>query len=250
MSVGPNGRTEAGRYLNVPISAPPNSIKSKDIAQATPIKSEDTTEKDISAVVSGSVRRKSIFQRAIDSVRPRDLKGVSESVILDVIMPALRDLFFDAVTQTASRAILKQDATPSQLNSVRRFGNNVINPQPGYTPYHSTSQRGSNSYSYGSRMQPQMQQQTPMYTNRDRETNSFRDIVLETRADAVTALGSLQELINQYDSASVHDLLQIIGIQGSFPDMNYGWVDLTGAEIHRLTGGGYSLSLPPTVPLR
>lgn len=55
--------------------------------------------------------------------------------------------------------------------------------------------------------------------------------------------------ISKYDSVTLADLGEMLGITGDFTDVKYGWTDLKDADIRRARGGGYILLLPPPEPL-
>ena len=230
MIAHPDDEKKAGKYHQVLMPAPANSIKSKTSAEKEPAE-----KKEIAQIATGQVRRKSVFRRLGDNLKPQDMRSVGEDVFIDVILPSIRDMLFDAVLQTASRVILGEDARPMRHGGGRGLIQSIADS---WVPYNRMSKPSS-----------PMRASQPLQLER-RKQPSFRDIVLESRAEAEMMIDGLGELIAQYDSASVHDLLQMIGIQGSFPDMDYGWTDITGSRVQRLSGGGYALLLPNTVPLR
>ena len=55
-------------------------------------------------------------------------------------------------------------------------------------------------------------------------------------------------LIERYQSATVADLYELVGVQGSYTDDKWGWVDIRGAGITRVRNG-YLLDLPRPQPL-
>jgi hypothetical protein len=77
---------------------------------------------------------------------------------------------------------------------------------------------------------------------------SSTDIVLETRKEAEHILTKLEELIENYDIATVADLYQFVGLNEQEFDNYYGWRNLSEANIVRISAG-YSLNLPNAVLL-
>ena len=238
----PDDNQLAGKYSNIPLDAPPNSIKSREkVHEAPKAKPERPAEVEIKQIASGRVRRKSIFRRVTDNFRNTDMRGVGEDIFTSILMPGIQDLLFDMLVQGGGRVILGQDS-PRITGGARRIGMGgmVQNITNAFTPYHLAGNQPTRGQIV----------QGPQYTNNDRVANSFRDIVLPTRVEAEIILDNLHAHIQAYDSVSVHNLLQMIGIDGSFPDMDYGWTDITGARVVRVGSRGYSLVLPNTVPLR
>ena len=72
---------------------------------------------------------------------------------------------------------------------------------------------------------------------------------MSTRAEADSVIESLFEMISKYESATVADLYELVGIDRKFTDDKWGWSDIRGANAVRVRGGGYLLNLPRPVPL-
>jgi len=86
-------------------------------------------------------------------------------------------------------------------------------------------------------------------SRRARATHNFDEIILDKRVEAEEVINQLFEIVSKYEQASVADLYNLVGISGQFTDENYGWTDLRGAGVTRLTRGGYLLDLPRPEPL-
>lgn len=82
-----------------------------------------------------------------------------------------------------------------------------------------------------------------------RTSYSYDDIIFETRGEAERVLESMDDILRTYHAVSVADMYDLVGITGSYTDNKYGWTDLSAAQPARVTGGGYSLKLPPAMPL-
>jgi hypothetical protein len=54
--------------------------------------------------------------------------------------------------------------------------------------------------------------------------------------------------VSRYESASVADLYELVGLSSVHTDNRWGWTDLTGAGVSRIRGG-YLLDLPEPEPL-
>jgi hypothetical protein len=74
------------------------------------------------------------------------------------------------------------------------------------------------------------------------------DIVLATEADAEEVLERLFQMIVKYDVASVGDLYDAVGLNGTYEDTKWGWANLAGSGVSRVRSG-YMLVLPKPVPV-
>ena len=59
---------------------------------------------------------------------------------------------------------------------------------------------------------------------------------------------ALEDMIDQYDIASVADLYDLVGIVGSYTDNKYGWTSVRSARIERVRDG-YVIRMPKALPL-
>ena len=72
---------------------------------------------------------------------------------------------------------------------------------------------------------------------------SYEDIVFETRSDAETVLWRMEEMLDTFQNVSIGDMFDLSGISGSYTDFKYGWTDLRGAHVERVSNG-YIIDLP------
>ncbi len=59
----------------------------------------------------------------------------------------------------------------------------------------------------------------------------------------------MDQLIEKYETVSVADLYELLGVEASYTDEKWGWVDLRDAGIRRVRDG-YLLDLPKPESLR
>lgn len=76
-----------------------------------------------------------------------------------------------------------------------------------------------------------------------RIADDAREIVLDSRVECEEVLDTLIELASKYDAATMRDLLGLIGEPHNPTHENFGWYDLRGSRIHRVSEG-YLLDLP------
>lgn len=195
-------------------------------------------EKNVEKVVTGTVVRakKPLSKRFTEVFVGGDAKSAWASVLMDVLVPALKDMASDAVTQGFERMIYGDAAPRSRRPSTSRFGTGS------YTSY--------NRYSTGPRTQgPTPRPDEPRARNANpRGMREFDDIILETRAEAEQVLDRMYDLIDTYSMVSVSELYELVGITGAFTDEKWGWEDIRGTKIVR-TRNGWLVDLPRPVPI-
>lgn len=156
-----------------------------------------------------------------------DVRTVGSDVMSDVILPAIKDLVFDIVSESFSRVLFGRSRTPSRSRST------------GYTSY---QQSYSGSTPYSSARQP-----ATVRAYRP----AWEPVVVATRQEASLVLQSMAEIRDEYGSVSVADLYGLIGITPEYTDENRGWTNpgvFEGVHIRR-TSGGYLLNLPEPVSI-
>lgn len=203
---------------------PANSHK----ARALPADGEKKIEK---VTVGEVVRRKKPFGRRLSELFfGGDAQSAASYVFMDVLLPALKDMAAEAVSQGVDRIIFGESRTGS-----RRSGG-------GYRP---TGQNGYVSYnrSYSPTPRDGHREDPREISRRARSSHNFDEIVLATRVEAQEVIGRLFDLVSQYESATVADLYELCGISGQYTDEKWGWTDIRGAGVVRVAGG-YLLDLP------
>lgn len=178
-------------------------------------------------------RKKTLGSRFREVFFGGDTKGVLEYITGDVMVPALKDLIADSVSQGIERMIFGEVRGNSRRNSrSSSFGSgNVVN----YSRY-------SSSNSNNNRRDERTRPPSPP---RSRSSHAFDDIILDSRAEAERVLDKLTDTVKRYEFASVRDLYEAVGETFHNVDEKWGWYDLRGAYIRRVSNG-YLLSLPET----
>lgn len=200
-----------------------NSHKSKDAKKEAP-----KAERKVEKVITGKVvkRQKPLGKKVAETFAGDDAQTVGNYILFDVVLPAAKTMISDAVSQGVERLLFGDNA---RARSTAR---------PGHTSYN----RISGSSAAGTVRAPRE------ISRRARTNHEFDEVVLGTRGEAELVLERLGDLVDQYDSATVSDLYDLIGITGSFTDDKWGWTDLRTAGVSRVRDG-YLLSLPRTEPL-
>jgi hypothetical protein len=81
-----------------------------------------------------------------------------------------------------------------------------------------------------------------------RAKHNFDEIVLNSRVEAEEVIDRLYDVVSRYESASVADLYELVGLSSTHTDHKWGWTDIRGAGVQRVRDG-YLLDLPSPEPL-
>lgn len=208
---------------------PSNSHESKDKSNG------EKEEPRILRVVSGDVvrRKKPISSRFVETFLGGDTKSVAEYVIGDVLLPALKDMLADAVSQGFERLLFGETRSASRRTGIR-----------------SGSSSGPVSYNrFSSPGRRERERDEPRsISRRSRATHNFDEIIIPTRAEADEVVEKMYDLLERYKTVSVSDLYELVGIDTDFTDEKWGWTSLRGTSISRIREG-YVVNLPRTEPL-
>jgi hypothetical protein len=201
----------------------------------TEAEGEKSEEKKVKQVTTGTVvtRKKPLGRRFKETfISGADSKSVFEYVTFEILIPAGKDLFLDAMNAGIERKFYGE-VRSNRRRSTGGFGG------------------GSNvSYNAMSKHTHPLNREEPRGSlGRRRTSHDIGEIVVETRAEALEVIDMLYELLSRYDVATVADLYDMVGERGSHTDNRWGWTNLTGADVHRERGGGYVLILPRPEPI-
>lgn len=204
---------------------PSNSRRARDGEEPPKVEPKKVTK-----VTQGEVvrRKKPLGKRFAETFVGGDARGVWGYVVLDVLVPAAKDMVADAFSTGIERMLFGE--TRGVHRRSRHGGSS------GYVSYNRFSS-GSSPYRDGPNdVRRQM-------SRRGRSQHDFDEIILETRVEAEEVIDNLFELVSQYESATVADLYELVGITGSYTDNKWGWTDIRGAGVTHVRNG-YLLDLP------
>ncbi len=207
-------------------SIPGNSHKNREAE--TKISAEETRE-PIEKIVEGKVvtRKQPWWKRATRSLIADDATSVGDFILIDVIVPAIKNLISDAVKGSTDRVLFGQ-------SRVRRGIGPGGRPESLRTRYDRMSDVG----------EPRR-----MMSRDSRARHDFDEVTLDDRAEAIEVIEALFARVQQYGAASVSDLYDLVGVTGSYADRRWGWTNLSDADV-RQSRGGWLLDLPRPEPLR
>lgn len=205
---------------------PSNSHSSKRAARDEP--------KKVEQIVSSEVvrRKKPLSKRFTETFVGGDARGVASYVMFDVLIPAAKDMVADAMSMGVEKMLF------GDVRSSSRRGGSRSGSSGPYVSYN----RFAPGSSLGRRDEPTIP------SRRARATHDFDEIILATRVEAEEVVDRLFDLVSRYESATVADLYELVGVSGNYTDDKWGWTDIRGAGVTRVRNG-YLLDLPKPTPL-
>ena len=212
---------------------PSNSITAKQ--QNKPSTSENDIQKPKpKQVAQAKVRKKSAVGKFSKNLVEDSIVSARDKAMNEVIIPGVRQLIFDAITDTTSVILFGRDAVPQ--NGYARRGSVVNGYSNQYTNYAAYSR---NSMQY---------QQAPQATRGS--VYMMDQIIFATRGEAVSVLNEMNAAVHQYGQVSVGDFYDLSGITSSnWADNRYGWIGNIGNPAIIPVRDGFEVQLPPPVVL-
>lgn len=212
---------------------PANSRKAEEADPPT-----DRTTRVGEAVTTAQVsrRKRGLGRKFRETFIVGDARSTSEHVMFDVLIPAVRDMLYDAFDAGVRRMIFGESSRSrpggtggySSVGHVNYAGMNK-SPQPG--------SRASTA------------PQSRSITRSSRARHDFHELIIPDRHGATEVIDQMFEILSRYGSVSVADLYELTGIESSHTDIKWGWTQLRGAKAVRQRNGGFLLDLPEPQPL-
>lgn len=183
---------------------------------------EDREKKKIDKVTRGPVKtkKKNEIQKLADVFISEDIENVRSYILMDVLVPAMKKAVSDIVTNGIDMILYGEAGRNKRGTSASKVS---------YRSYYDRERdrRGT----------------------RNRTVYDYDDIILDSKGEAEEVLSRMDEMIDRYGVASVGDLYDLVGIDGSYTDNKYGWTDIRSARSVRVRDGGYLLKLPKPLPI-
>lgn len=174
------------------------------------------------------IRKKPLSRKLAESFTADDTGSVGSYILMEVMLPAAKNMVADAFSQGIERLLFGDGATTRSSSSSRTSGARRAD----YTNY-----SGVTSSSKAGR--------TTRPSARNDDGYAYSEVVHETRALANEVRDGLIHQLRQYGEVNVSDLYDLVGITSSFTDNKWGWDDLSGSSVRMVRGGGYIVDLPP-----
>ena len=178
-------------------------------------------EKRVTKVIDGNVKTKTNKVRKLtDTFVAEDLKTVTNFAVTDVVVPALKEMFFKVV----------KDGLEMFL-----FGNRG----------RSNSRSGVDSISYRNYYDKPAQ----THSVRNSSRMDYEDIIFDSRGQAERVIMEMENVIRRYGYVTVADMFDMVELTAPYTGNKYGWTSVQHAEPVRLMGGGYVIKLPKAMPI-
>ena len=183
-------------------------------------------DKKIEKVVTGNVitKKKSKARKFTEELVSEDAKNVKSYVLGEVLIPAIKKLISDIVTDGIDIILYGQSKKGSKRSTADRVS---------YRNYYDEPRNSSRN-------------NRPVLAS----GYSYDDIILESRGEAQDVLTRMDELVDTYGVVRVADLYDLVGKTGDYTDNKYGWDDIRTADITRTRNGDYVLRMPRARPIK
>lgn len=181
-------------------------------------------DKKIEKVVTGNVitKKKSKARKFTEELVSEDAKNVKSYVLGEVLIPAIKKLISDIVTDGIDIILYGQSKKGSKRSTADRVS---------YRNYYDEPRNSSRN-------------NRPVLAS----GYSYDDIILESRGEAQDVLTRMDELVDTYGVVRVADLYDLVGKTGDYTDNKYGWTNIRNAEIVRVREG-YWIKMPRAMPI-
>jgi hypothetical protein len=203
-----------------------NANKNKE-AKNTP----ETPKKDIQKVVSGEVvvKPKTVGSRFKSIFFGGDASSAMHYVFSEVLIPALKRLAVESVSQGADRLVYGNNSAP------RRRG--------GASPYSTRIQYNNPVVRMDPRQSTYLPDQNPA-SRWLRESKNAGDVIVGSKDDADAVVTQLIEIVDMYEMVSMADLNECLGLASTPIENKWGWRNLARIEVAQVKDG-WKISLPP-----
>lgn len=200
---------------------------------------ETPPEKKIEKVVSGEVirKKKPTVRKLKELFFAVDIYTATKYVAADVILPQLRNLLLDMISKGSERMIYGENtAGRRRMPEYRSYVqyNTPLQSHPALTRAYSATNLPD---------QPRHIAPTPRPTDVDNT-----QLVLADRREAELVVERLMDIIDKYDTASIGDLNDLVGLPTSHIDQKWGWRRLNQVEVRQVSNG-YLIDLPAAEPI-
>lgn len=196
--------------------------------------SKQIEKEPVEKVVTGEVikRKKPLGRRFKDIFLGAEFKDAKQYLTMEVLLPAMRNLIYDATTKGMERVVFG-DTSPARR---RPMGD----PRAGRISYNSPVNR------MGRQESVMMPRQPPHQVHRRQQDPG--EIILASRQEAESVLEQLIDILDKYEIVSVADLYSTIGLPTTMIDNKWGWSVLHYVDIRQVREG-WLLDLPSVEPI-
>lgn len=180
----------------------------------------DPNGRKIEPVVRGVVKQRVPRKTGI----AMDMQNISSSLFESVVLPAIKNIISDFVSNGISMLLWKDDSY--HRTSPRSYG--------GYKDYSTRSVRQRRGREYDSPRRNRVA---------SADNIGLSEIFFTSRADVDAVMASLYEYIRSGYWVTVGDLYSLVGLVPTATQHKYGWSNIDGARVIAVEGG-YIIDFP------
>lgn len=186
------------------------------------------SEHKLDSVVSKkpTVTKRKGARKLADTFLQDDIENVKSYVVSDVIIPTIKELIFNTISNTISMLMFGDARGASSFNNRSRPQTRVS-----YSRY----------YDQGRRTEPERETR--------RSGFDYDDITFDNRGDAERVLAAMDEAVDRYGVLSIFDMYDLAGVDAPYTYQNYGWTNIRNARVIQ-SRGYYIIDMPRALPIR
>ncbi|MCM1578806.1 MAG: hypothetical protein NC078_08425 [Ruminococcus sp.] len=185
---------------------------------------DTSPDKASKKVVTGrtKARKKTGIRKFVEAFIVEDMTMVRDYVVLDVLLPKIKETFLDVVDTALAMALCGEKGK-------KRSG------------------IGASKVSYGGYYDRRNRSDENTRTSA-KSVYDYADVIFDSRQDAQAVLARMAESITAYGIVTVADFYDYADMTCDFTADNYGWTDIRGAKIIPGTDG-WEIRLPKAMPI-
>lgn len=181
--------------------------------------------KPVTSATTGGKRKRGLGRQFRSTFLGGSARDAGEYMVSDVVVPAIRDMLYDALQSGLDRLIYGERASTKRSNS-------IVSPNLGHFAYESISKPTKAT-----------QQHRPL-SKSSRARHNLAELIIPTKAEANEVLDQMFEILSQSGDVSVADLYTLTGVRPDHVDIKWGWYSLKGSRAVRRRQGDFVLDLP------
>ena len=191
----------------------------------------------VTSAKAGSGKKSGLGRRFKETFFGGSGRGAAEFAVEDVIVPGIRDMFFQAFQSGLEFLFYGDHSTGGGRR--RTTASPITNQGLGHVAYDAVVKPTRAS-----------QQTTRHLSRQARATHNLQELVIPTLQEANEVLDRMFDILSASGDVTVADLYVLVDVRPEHTDNKWGWYNLKGAKAVRVPRrGGYLLDLPEPVPL-
>lgn len=177
------------------------------------------------AVVTAAPKKEN---KLLSVFKPGDIRAVSKNVLVTVIVPAIKKLIDDVISEGVHSMLYPNEGPRQSVGTGGVYVNYATSfSQRNRTPARPTGPAPTWGADFG-----------------------IGNVRFNTRGDAEMVLKSMRDLLGQFPLVTVSTFFQLSNVTTeNYQAESYGWTNLDNARVDRTMDGFYRLILPKPMPI-